>query len=1295
MAVEVFTNLASTTVSSGGTTAPAAGTVESWTVASSAGFPVLAAGQQFRIVEDDVVRQSEIILVTAISGTTWTVTRGAEGSAPVAHPAGFTIVQSITAAVLAQFVGLDGAQTITGQKTFASAANQTQIKFGVRGAITAVPVVGAYGASVVMYSGLEFDGTNLINRDTAAGLVFGSVTNATSGLDEFQVYTSTAGAVGAVATISKRLAVTASGTAVTGTLSSTGNLSENGNRVFSAGNLPTAAQVTSGTFPGNYVFTGNVTIGNKALWAGTRTMPGSTNTVDLGTFTSTQGAFQVNLMLTMNAAGFAVTKSYEIDVTGSVGTASTWYKVLPQDSSQNSGAATDFTLEVNRNATTNAYSFRIRQVGATGGTLTFQAEGYGDASLTFTTSTATTAAPAAVTAVWSPTPLYTGPGRVGINNDSPAVELDVTGGLNTTGPAVFGASAGPTIGVYANGAATGARVFGIQSGGSTRWVWGATAGAETGSNAGSDWRLWSYADDGVTLIGALIQVTRATGAVTIPGPTSLSYDSPNTGTTGAGGLLVGTRVALASVVNSGAFLLDNFYYNGSQYIARTTAASGGGGLTFSPTTGLGYVATTASVTAGTAYPLTTVFSVSPVGATVVAGTLNVAGAVSINNTVSLTAANNGLEVGAVGTANTPFIDFHSGATGVDYDSRLLASGGTGVSGGGTLAVYAASFSTTSNATFGDGTAAVAATINGPVSTARELVLSTAGSRRWSLRANNTAEVGSNVGSDFAIRSYDDTGTVLTGGAPFTITRANGTTLLAALSSNSVLSVTYNGATADNSGYGIIGVTAPSTVNTAYYSMTEAGTGAYGIGIGADHIMRVGAITAGKVMSGTAVRIDTGGNITITNPATSTTTGYYVYDNATALIGGFGLRAAIQAYHGIELRGGRVTAAVAPATGGAGADPSVTVYHANTTHVGLKVKGVASQTGDYLQAENSAGVVQARIDSNGAAFATAFSAVSTTAATGGVRLWPGGIGNTGYIDFTQPNATRAGYIGFGAGAGTTTDGGTITYNASNHTFTSTGGATTTITLSADSTGGRGAEIGFADTKAGQATPNKYIRSQGGQLQFVNSAYNAVIASLSDAGVFSANNVSTSGISTYDTSLVDTTTPGTVAGSSQLYSVSGRPKVKDGLGNIWNLDSSQLVRVGAALNATSSTLGTTGITWSGLSAGTYAFEVFGTYQTQTTGTGLQLAVAFSGTQTAMNAGAVFHTSQIGVNGDSTTSLASKLGAATTGPGASSRPFILTGTIVVTAAGNLDIQYASGAAGNQVTVDVGTFGRLTRIA
>ena len=108
MPSEVFSaNLVTTTVSSGGTTAPSAGTVQTWTVASSTGFPAASSSlelpTQFHVADAASATASEIIAVTNVSGTTWTVTRGAEGTTPVAHAAGFTIYQVLTSGGMAAF----------------------------------------------------------------------------------------------------------------------------------------------------------------------------------------------------------------------------------------------------------------------------------------------------------------------------------------------------------------------------------------------------------------------------------------------------------------------------------------------------------------------------------------------------------------------------------------------------------------------------------------------------------------------------------------------------------------------------------------------------------------------------------------------------------------------------------------------------------------------------------------------------------------------------------------------------------------------------------------------------------------------------------------------------------------------------------------------------------------------------------------------------------------------------------------------------------------------------------------
>jgi hypothetical protein len=98
MARDLFTNQASTTVAAS-KSAVSAGTTESWTVASSSAFPTASNSTipptQFYVA--DPAAPTELILVTNISGTTWSVTRGADGTTPVSHSAGFTIKNVVPA----------------------------------------------------------------------------------------------------------------------------------------------------------------------------------------------------------------------------------------------------------------------------------------------------------------------------------------------------------------------------------------------------------------------------------------------------------------------------------------------------------------------------------------------------------------------------------------------------------------------------------------------------------------------------------------------------------------------------------------------------------------------------------------------------------------------------------------------------------------------------------------------------------------------------------------------------------------------------------------------------------------------------------------------------------------------------------------------------------------------------------------------------------------------------------------------------------------------------------------------
>lgn len=92
MATERFANTAQTTLSAAVTSGATTVTVD-----SASAFPNVA---QFRVRVD-----SELMLVTALAGTTWTVTRGIEGTTAAAHPTGALVTQVLTASAMTALVG--------------------------------------------------------------------------------------------------------------------------------------------------------------------------------------------------------------------------------------------------------------------------------------------------------------------------------------------------------------------------------------------------------------------------------------------------------------------------------------------------------------------------------------------------------------------------------------------------------------------------------------------------------------------------------------------------------------------------------------------------------------------------------------------------------------------------------------------------------------------------------------------------------------------------------------------------------------------------------------------------------------------------------------------------------------------------------------------------------------------------------------------------------------------------------------------------------------------------------------
>lgn len=151
MAIEIFTNQPQTTVLTGGLDAPASGTVEAWTVANASIFPQANSGglppTEFHVIDTATGATSEIIAVTNVSGGTWTVTRGAEGSTPVTHSAGFLVVQAITAGSLTSFL-----QSLTNADASIAVSGPTATPVLSTGTLNQIASAHPPTASVVMNS---------------------------------------------------------------------------------------------------------------------------------------------------------------------------------------------------------------------------------------------------------------------------------------------------------------------------------------------------------------------------------------------------------------------------------------------------------------------------------------------------------------------------------------------------------------------------------------------------------------------------------------------------------------------------------------------------------------------------------------------------------------------------------------------------------------------------------------------------------------------------------------------------------------------------------------------------------------------------------------------------------------------------------------------------------------------------------------------------------------------------------------------------------------------------------------
>lgn len=240
-------------------------------------------------------------------------------------------------------------------------------------------------------------------------------------------------------------------------------------------------------------------------------------------------------------------------------------------------------------------------------------------------------------------------------------------------------------------------------------------------------KLTVAAASGNTAIAGTLAVT---GALTLSA-VGLIYDAKTlTGSTGTGNMVLsasptftGTIVA-ASLTNSGLITANagvlaapNGTYNPTSTpdnAALVLSGSFGGGITIKDSTGrigfwsssngaqlnIGVGGTTSGITGQIAITSSLVTTVALTSTGNVTGVAFVASGGTVVSASGISGNYSGwsMEIGASGSSNTPFIDFHSSASANDYDTRIIASGGTASSGQGTLTLTTGTLAITANAT---------------------------------------------------------------------------------------------------------------------------------------------------------------------------------------------------------------------------------------------------------------------------------------------------------------------------------------------------------------------------------------------------------------------------------------------------------------------------------------------------------------------------------------------------------------------------------------------------------------------
>jgi hypothetical protein len=229
---EVFGNVSTCVVSSGGTTSPAALTNESWTMTT--GYTSFPTAQQttfpynYFYIRDPADTTNEICMVILGGGgtTTWSVIRGVLGTTPVAHASGATWVQVVANGTLQNFKQTPGASV-------------TSVTIGNNSASEIVV------ASYTPVSGEVDPGTTY--SIIAAGTMGASTTATTIPTLQWSLYSGGSGAVGSTFTATGSTLLAQLITGSTTTTNACPPLAVTTSSTTAAGGQGSLARITPGT----------------------------------------------------------------------------------------------------------------------------------------------------------------------------------------------------------------------------------------------------------------------------------------------------------------------------------------------------------------------------------------------------------------------------------------------------------------------------------------------------------------------------------------------------------------------------------------------------------------------------------------------------------------------------------------------------------------------------------------------------------------------------------------------------------------------------------------------------------------------------------------------------------------------------------------------------------------------------------------------------------------------------------------------------------------------------------------